>query len=72
MPRLKPQPVPQAPITPHAPSWQELGLLVAYLVVCVLAFLTVLLPATENKELQDPPLNAPNPPDAPNTQPAGG
>jgi len=67
MPRLKPQPVPQAEVIPYAGRWREVGLLVAYLVVCVLAVLTVLMPAIENSDPQEPPTQES---EAPNARPA--
>lgn len=40
------QPTPRA----HESLWPEVALLGAFLVICLLSVLTVLLPATENEE----------------------
>jgi hypothetical protein len=50
MRRIKPQTTPQELAPAHASRWQEIALLVAYLVICLLSFLTVVLPTTENKK----------------------
>ncbi|MET0385090.1 MAG: hypothetical protein ABW321_03985 [Polyangiales bacterium] len=49
MRRIKPQTVPQEPSTAHATAWQDIALLVAYLVIAALSVLTVLMPTTDNK-----------------------
>jgi hypothetical protein len=52
MRRIKPQTTPQEPLPTYAAGWQEVVLLVAYLVICLLSVLTVLMPTTENKAEQ--------------------
>jgi len=52
MRRIKPQTTPQEPAPTHTPRWREIALLVAYIVICLLSFLTVLMPTTENKAEQ--------------------
>jgi hypothetical protein len=49
MRRIKPQTTPQEPVQTHGSKRQEITLLIAYLVICLLSFLTVLMPTTENK-----------------------
>jgi hypothetical protein len=50
MPRTRTPTAPQATPPAHEPLWPEIALLGAYLVICLLSVLTVLLPATENEE----------------------
>ena len=52
MPRIKPQSTPQTTPDAHGQPWQEIAIVVGYLLICVLSVLTVLLPTTENKEQQ--------------------
>jgi hypothetical protein len=52
MRRIKPQTDPQPTPDAHGRPWQEVALLVGYLLICLLSILTVLLPTTENKEEQ--------------------
>ena len=50
MPRSKTPPAVQATPPAHESLWPEVALLGAYLVICLLSVLTVLLPTTENEE----------------------
>ncbi|MEY4578436.1 MAG: hypothetical protein RL701_3139 [Pseudomonadota bacterium] len=52
MRRIKPQATPQDVLPANASRWQEIALLVGYLVICLLSFLTVLMPTTENRAEQ--------------------
>jgi hypothetical protein len=50
MPRTRTLPTVQETPSTHEPVWPEIALLGAYLVICLLSVLTVLLPTTENEE----------------------